>query len=420
MKRIKTASLLIFLSWHLFAQNQTELSIEQCYQLARQNFPLIKQSALIDQAKEYNISNASKGFLPQFNIAGQATYQSEVTKVPINLPNVHITELSKDQYKLYGELNQSLTDGLIIKQQKELIKANAASETEKVEVELYKLKERINQIYFGILLMDAQIQQTQLIKKDIAQTRKKTEAALNNGVAIRSGQEQLQAEELKLDQKITELNAARKSYLEMLGVFINQSLNDNVKLKIPIEQTVSNTINRPEIRMYESQKRSFEIQNKLTLAKNLPRLSLFFQGGYGRPALNMLSNDFKTYYIGGARLNWNISGFYTYNKDKKIQSVNQSLLDVQKEIFLFNTNLNLKQQNNEIEKLKTLLKTDDEIIHLREKVQNTASAQLENGTITTTDYLAQVNATDQARQNYTLHQIQWLLAQYNYQTTSGN
>lgn len=420
MKKIKLMGFILLLGAKAYCQSSYTLTIDSCYTFAKKNYPLIKQMALIEKTKDYSIDNASKGYLPQVIFAGQATYQSEVTKIPISIPGVNIQTLSKDQYKIYGEVSQSLTDPLVIKQQKELIKANSAGEQEKLEVEFYKLKERINQLYFGVLLIDAQIQQTELLKKDVQSGINKTNAAIANGTSFKSNADVLQAELLKSNQRIIELQANRKGYVDMLSIFMNQPLNENTILLTPPIQTISNTINLPELKLFDVQKKSFDIQNKLLLAKNLPKLSLFFQGGYGRPTLNALSNDFGTYYIGGVRFSWNLSGFYTYNKEKKLQGINQSLLNVQKEIFLFNTNLTLKQQNSEVSKLTDLIASDNQIIAIREKVKVTANNQLENGTITSIDFLNYVNAEDQAKQNLALHKIQLLMAQYNYQTTSGN
>jgi outer membrane protein TolC len=412
-------SMLLVLS-RLQGQTDTALSIHQCYQLAKQNYPLVKQMALIEKTREYTIANASKGYLPQFNIAGQATYQSEVTKIPISLPNVTLNELSKDQYRIYGELSQSLTDPFIIKQQKELLKAGSATDVEKLEVELYKLKERINQVYFGILLIDAQLQQTDLLKKDIRTGLQKITAAIANGIALKSNADLLNAELLKAEQRSIELKANRKGFTDMLSVFVNKPISETASLKEPSIQSLSSTINRPELKLFGIQEKSFDLQNKLLLAKNLPRLSLFFQGGYGRPTLNMLSNEFGTYYIGGARFSWNVSGCYTYKKEKKLQGLQQQSIDLQKEVFLFNTTLALKQQNNEISKLSELIGSDQQIITLRRNIKTTSYEQLANGTITTLDYLNYVNAEDQASQQLLLHRIQLLMAQYTYQTTSGN
>lgn len=403
-----------------YSQTVNSLTIDSCYAMAKRNYPLVKQYALIEKTKEYSIDNANKNYLPQFNIAGQATYQSEVTKVPISIPNVSIPELSKDQYKLYGEVSQPITDLFTVKDQKELVKANSEIEEQKIEVELYKLKERINNLFFGLLLIDAQIQQTELLKNDIQSGIDKINTAIANGTALKSSADNLKAELLKANQRTIELKSNKKGYAAMLSLFINQPILESTTFVKPNPQIISNIINRPELKMYDLQKKTFDVQSKLITAKNLPRFSLFFQGGLGRPALNMLSNDVKGYYIGGLRLNWSLTGFYTYNKEKKILALNQNGLDIQKDIFLFNTNLNLQQQSSEITKVQELIETDSNIITLRESIKNTTKNQLENGTATTNDYLTAINAQDQAQQNLLLHQIQLLMAQYNYQTTSGN
>jgi outer membrane protein TolC len=404
----------------VYSQTVNSLTIDSCYAMAKRNYPLVKQYALIEKSKEYSIDNANKNYLPQFNIAGQATYQSEVTKVPISIPNVSIPELNKDQYKLYGEVSQPITDLFTVKDQKELVKANSEIEEQKIEVELYKLKERINNLFFGLLLIDAQIQQTELLKKDIQSGIDKINTAIANGTALKSSADNLKAELLKANQRTIELKSNKKGYAAMLSLFVNQPILESTTLVKPNPQIISNIINRPELKMYDLQKKTFDVQSKLITAKNLPRFSLFFQGGLGRPALNMLSNDVKGYYMGGLRLNWSLTGFYTYNKEKKILALNQNSLDIQKDVFLFNTNLNLQQQNSEVTKMQELIETDNSIITLRESIKNTTKNQLENGTVTTNDYLTAVNAQDQAQQNLLLHQIQLLMAQYNYQTTSGN
>lgn len=419
-KKLKLISLFCCLTASVFAQNATYLDIDSCYAMAKRNYPLVKQYALIDKSKEYSIDNANKGYLPQFNIAGQATYQSEVTRLPISIPNVSIPELSKGQYKLYGEVSEPLTDLFTLKYQKELIETNSLVEAQKIEVELYKLKERIHNLFFGILLIDAQIQQTELLKKDIQTGIDKTNAAIANGTALKSGADNLKAELLKASQRTIELKSNRKGYADMLTLFIHQSIDENCILVQPGAQIITSTINRPELRLFDLQEKTFDVQSKLINAKNFPRFNLFFQGGLGRPALNVLSNDLSAYYIGGLRLNWNITGFYTSKKEKKILGLNQSGLGIQKYVFLFNTNLNLQQQNAEISKVQALIETDNSIISLRESVKNITKTQLENGTATTNDYLTAVNAQDQAQQNLLLHQIQLLMAQYNYQSTSGN
>ena len=419
-KRIKLIALYCSITVIAFSQQVTSLTIDSCFEMAKRNFPLVKQYALIDKSKSYSIDNANKSYLPQFNIGGQATYQSEVTHIPISLPNVKVSELSKDQYKLYGEVSQAVTDLFTTKDYRELISANAEIEGQKIEVELYKLKERISNLFFGILLIDAQIQQTELLKKDIQSGIDKVSVAIAYGTALKSSADNLKAELLKANQRTIELKSNRSGYAAMLSYFIDQTVDETTFLIKPSPQIISSTINRPELKLFDFQKRTFEVQNKLIKAKNLPRLNLFLQGGLGRPALNMLSNDVNLYYLAGLRLNWNLAGLYTYKNEKQILSLNQKGLDIQKEIFLFNTNVILHQQNSEVSKMQELIETDNSIITLRESIKNKTKVQLENGTATSTDYLIDVNAQDQAAQNLILHQIQFLMTQYNYQITSGN
>jgi len=402
------------------AQQNNSLTLDNCLEMSKQNYPLIKQYTLIEKTKEYSIDNAQKGYLPQFNVAGQTTYQSAVTAVPISLPNMNVPTLSKDQYRLYGEVTQSITDLFTVKDQEEYINANAEIETQKIEVELYKLRERINNLFFGILLIDAQIQQTELLKKDIQIGIEKINVAIANGVALKSTADNLKAELFKADQRTIELKATRRSYADMLALFIGKTIDENTNLEKPQRQMPTYTINRPELRLFDLQKKSFDVQEKLITAKNLPRVSLFFQGGLGKPALNMLNPDFSGYYIGGLRLSWNITGLYTYKNEKNILANNQSMIDIQRETFLFNTNLTLKHQNADITKMQELIETDRSIITLRESVKNTTQNQLTYGTATTNDYLIAVNAEDQAKQSLILHEIQLLMTEYNAQTTAGN
>ncbi len=404
----------------IIAQDGKSLTLDGCYQLAERNYPLVKQYALIDRTTEYSFTNASKGYLPQFNMGGQVSYQSDVTQIPISLPNIHIPTMNKDQYKLYGEVSQPLTDLFTVKHEKELIHANAVEEKQKIAVELYKLKERINQLYFGILLIDAQLTQTEMLKKDIHSGIGKNKVAVENGIALKSSTDVLKAELLKADQRTIALKATRKGYTDMLSFFISQPVDENTLLEKPGTVSLAMAINRPELNLFDVQKKTFDVQNKLINDRTLPRFSLFVQGGYGRPGLNMLNNDFDLYYMGGVRLTWNITGFYIQKQDKQLLSLKQNVLDVQKEIFLFNTNLTLKQQHNEIAKLEELIRTDNDIIKLRENVKLSTQNQLEYGTATTNDYLTYVNAEDQATQNLILHNIQLLMAQYNLKTTAGN
>jgi outer membrane protein TolC len=414
--------LFIFLLQPFFikAQQPASLSLTKAYELATQNYPLIKQRELLKQTAAINIDNLSKGFLPQFSVSAQATYQSDVTQVNIPIPGIKITPPSKDQYKLVADVNQLVYDGGLIKEQKNIQQLNEAAEQQKVEVELYKLKERINQLFLGVLYLDEQLHQNTLIQQDLNIGIKKTEALVNNGVAFRSNLNVLKAELLKAEQRAIEIRASRKGYTDVLGLFINQTLADTVTLEKPeVAMPVVNDIQRPELKLYSTQEKLLAGQYKIIDARNKPKASLFAQGGYGRPGLNFLNNEFALFYTTGLRLNWSFGGWYTQKKEKQLLGINTKFIGIQKEIFLLNTNTALQQQNAEINKLQQLLAKDNEIISLRISIKEAAIAQLENGVITASDYLREVNAEDQAKQSKISHNVQLLQAQINYQTISG-
>ena len=406
----------------VIVQAQNQLSIEQCYELARNNYPLIKQKELIEQSKEFSVANVSSGYLPQISINAQATYQSDVTSVPVSAPGLTIETLSKDQYKVYGELSQTLYDGRAIKNQKAIAETNAQVEDQKLEIELYKIRERINQLFFGVLLVDEQLKQIDLLKNDLQTNIARAESALRNGTAFRMTVDLLQAEFLKVTQQTIEAQAMRQTYLEMLGYFINQQLDESTQLSKPIVLSFDEQpqLTRPELNLFNYQSEMLGAQYQLGKTKTLPRVGFFFQGGYGKPALNQLKNKFDTYYLGGIRLNWSLSGFYNSKRDRQLLDINLQQVNAQKEAFVFNTKLATNQQKGELTKLQKLIEVDDQIIELRTRIKKTAEVQQENGVITTNDYLRELNAENQAKQNRLLHEMQLLMALYAYQNTIGN
>ncbi len=420
LRSLSIAAMLSFVSSTVPAQEIRRLQIDSCFEMAKRNFPLINQLGLLQQSKDFSIDNANKAYLPQVSINGSATYQSDVTKVPIAIPSMSIPSLSKDQYKAYAEVNQALTDMFLIKDQHRLIEANNKVESQKIEVELYKLRDRITQLFFGILLVDAQIKQTNLIKSDIENGIQQIESAVRNGTSTRSNLSKLQAELLKVQQRETEQQAAKNAYIQMLAYFIGKPLSEDVELIASSGTVNDNAINRPELSLFQDQDDAIAIQNQLLYNRNLPRFSAFVQGGVGRPGLNMLNPDMQGYYIAGLRLNWNLSSLYTYKNDKKNIDISRQLLEKQKETFLFNVDLTLLQQKEETNKYQKLIDTDNEIVQLRELVKKATAAQLKNGVASTYDYMTAVTEEDQARQNMVLHQIQLQLSQYNQKITTGN
>jgi outer membrane protein TolC len=392
---------------------QEPLTLDRCYELATKNYPLIKQRELINKSGAYSVENAAKGYLPQLSFSGQATYQSDVTHFP--LPG--IPQLSKDQYKVQAEISQTLYDGGSIHYQKELSKAATATQQQQLEVNLYAVKDRVSQLFFGILLSEEQLRQNDLRRADIESGIHKMQGAVDNGTALRSSADELKAELLNVEQTGTQLTATKNGYMQMLALFINQPVTTLVK---PAAVKIPTDIKRPELSLYAHQQQTYEIQEKQLKSNYLPKISAFVQGGYGRPTYNIIDNSFGVFGMGGLRLSWSLNSLYTLHNNKQTLRINRQDLDVQKETFLFNTRLTLTQQQVNAQQYDDMISQDQQIITLRTSVKNAAVAQLENGVITSHDYISQVNAENQARQNLALHEIQLLQIQYNSKNTSGN
>ena len=410
----------IFLLFIGLINAQETITLEQCYQWSRENYPLIKKQELIKKAEQYTTENALKGRLPQVNITAQATYQNDVTQFPVKLPNVNVEPLSKDQYKVFADVSQTIYDGGNIRNQKNLAKIQSEVQTIQTEVELDKLKERINQLYFGILQTNKQWTQLQFTKLDIKEGIKKAEAQLKNGVIFRSNLDVLKAELVKIEQKEIELQAIKQNFVQMLSYFIKKNIDENTQLETPEKILLTKNNNRSELKLFDAQKQLLETQRKIINTKNTPKLGAFFQGGYGKPGFNMLKNEFDLFYIGGIRLNIPISGFYTQKNDLALLENQSQDIEIQRENFLFNQNFIEIQQRNDLEKIQNLIDKDNELIELRKNIKTASLAQLENGVINTNDYLREVTAEEQAILTKITHEIQYLLTQYNLKAQLNN
>ncbi len=400
-----------------------ELTLEQAVQLAVEHYPLLKQKALSTQTGQLSVASLGRGYLPQFNLNAQATYQSEVISLPVEVPGLPFNPPSKDQYRATGEISQLLYDGGAIRRQQQVQSATTRVEELKTDVEAQQLRERIHGLYLGILLLEEQLTQADLVAKDLQAGLLKVQAQVQNGTALRSNADVLNAELLRNDQRKAELKSLRRSNLEVLGLLINQELGETTVLRKPVIDPgfslQSPRIQRSELTLYAYQDTLLQAQTRTLRARNQPRISVFLQGGYGRPGLNQLKNEFDWFYTGGIRLNWSLSTLYSSGLERQMLQNNRKRTGLQRETFLLNTRAALRQQAGEIDKIGEQLQLDDQLVAIRERVKRAADAQLSNGVITANDYLREVAAEDQARQNRLIHQLQLLQAQLNYATTLG-
>jgi outer membrane protein TolC len=413
----------------LTAQN---LTVETCYEKAKVNYPLVKQYGLIEQTAQYNISNANKGYLPQLTLSARATYQSDVTQIPSSLGDVlskltgkpfSFPTLSKDQYQAVLEASQVIWDGGAISSQKRITNASTEVEKQKMEVDLYALKDRVDQLFFGILLLNEQLKQNDILKNDLQTNFNRLTAFKQNGVANQADIDAINVEQLNANQRESDLKSARKTYCLMLSALTGFNITDQTVLTKPeinLSVLKDSTNLRPELGLFDAQNKLYDSQKSLLISGNLPKIGAFVQGGYGQPGLNMFTTGFSPFYIGGIRLSWNISGLYSQKNNINKLDISKETVNVQKETFLFNNNLLTKQQQNEIEKLQSTLTNDDEIIRLRQNIKKAASAKLDNGTASVNDLIREINAENQALQLKSLHEIQLLMTVYQFKNNINN
>lgn len=401
---------------------QERITVEMCQQWARTNYPLVQQFDLIRLSEEYNLSNAGKGNLPQFSVSAKATLQTEVTRLPVQLPGIDIKELSKDQYQAVAELNQVIWNGGRTRAQKESIRKNTEVEKLQVEVQLYTLNEQVNQLFFGVLLLSEQLEQNRLYQEELQVNYEKIASYIRNGVANQADLDVIRVEQVNAGQKETELTVMRKAYKEMLALLTGKNIvADQIMYVKPVLDSVNvKQVNRPELQLLDVQDKYYTQKRDLVNAGVRPGISLFVQGGYGRPGLNMLNDKFSLFSIGGVRLSWNIGGFYTRKNDFRLIDNSQQSLAVQRSVFLFNTDLQVTRQSREIDKIRRLLSSDGEIVRLRNNIRVAAEAKVAHGIYTTTDLVREINAEEQAKQTQLLHRIQLMKAVYDLKYTVNN
>ncbi|MDR1682600.1 MAG: TolC family protein [Candidatus Symbiothrix sp.] len=415
MKRIFIWGLMLVFGNTAFAQ----ITLESCQEKARSHFPSIRKYNLIEKSKSYNLANAAKAWLPQVQLNARATYQSAVTKIPITLPGVDIPELKKEQYQATLEVSQVIWDGGAIRSQRKITQAGAEVEQQQLEVELYALEDRVNQLFFGILLLDEQAKQNQLLIDELQRNYDNVNSYLLSGIANQADLDAVKVEQLNAQQMRTQIESSREVFVEMLGIMTGEQLDAGSVFQKPETDSALMTdptrhppINRPELKLFGAQNQMFDSQKSLIQSAYLPKLGLFVQGGYGRPGLNMLSNEFDWFYIGGLRLSWNFGALYTQKNDLRKIDINKQIVDTQKDVFLYNLNLSLSRENQEIKRLRAVMQNDDEIIALRENIRRATEAKLANGAATATDLMRELTNENLARQTKAAHEIDLLLAVY--------
>lgn len=394
------------------------ITLGEVQKMAEANYPAIARYDIVEKTKEFSISNANKAYLPQGTLMSQATWQSDVTQIemeiPQGMPPLEIPVPDQDQYRVVAELNQLIWGGGNIAAQKKSLKATAELEKKQLDTEVYVLRERVNNLYFGILLMKANLQQQEILEKELQRNYDNVHTYLLNGVANEADLSAVKVEQLKAKQQRIMLEATLDAYLQMLSVVAGQIFTKEMAFEKPNpeNEVIGPVINRPELQVFTAQEELIEIQNSLLKAKNMPTLSAFGQGGYGKPGVNLFDTKFSPYFLGGVRLSWNFGNLYRYNNDKKKIDLQKQSLHTQRKTFLYNLGMQIPQLQAEVEKFKKTMREDDEIIRHQTLIRKAAEVKVTNGSMTVSDLMKEINSEEAAKQAKTLHEIQYLMSIY--------
>ncbi len=424
---------LIFFMPGILGYGADTLSLWKCYEKAEKAHPLSVNPGYYRNIHELDRKNIQANWYPKLDLHGQATYQSQVVKigdVQFEIPAPPGTEPqqvspdfpspSKDQYKVYLEMNQNIYDGGATKKQKALENAGLLIQEQKINVEIKKIKNQVTQVYFAIMAVDKNQEVANLFLEELEKQLQVVSTSVKNGVLLPSDKKVLQAEIMKSKQQMEELRLTRAASLRILERLIGDTLSEPVKLQVPgASYELSPILDRPEEKLFDLQQNSLETGKELAKTQRFPKVFAFSQLGYGRPGLNMLSDEFDSFYLIGAGFKWNIWDWNQAKHEQQKLDMQKNILEAQRQTFERGIRVTLDNQLASILKFEKMIQTDKDIIQLRAEITKSAKSQLENGIIHSTEYLHILNQEKKARLDMEIHRIQLEQAKMDYNVTSG-
>ena len=402
-------------------------SVERCKEMAREHYPLIRRYGLIEQSRDYTLSNAARAWLPQVTLSGQATLQSDVVSWPeefesmLAMQGLDMPGIRRDQYKVQIDVQQTLWDGGKSRTDRAIAEGEAAQERMSTEVELYAVDSRVEDIYFGILLMQEQQRQIGEMMQRLQTNLDQVNALVENGMAMQADADAVEVQLLTQRQSLGQVEARLQSFRRILGLFIGEELGE-VPLPMPVaEEPVGYDSERPELRLMDAQMALLQAREQMVDVSLAPRVALFAQGYYGYPGLNMFENMVSHRWtlngIVGVRMNWNISSLYTSKTSRRqLQNARDNVM-LQREVFAFNSRLQAEQESAEVRRIREAIADDDRIVALRSRVREAAEVRLQEGMIDTHDLLGKISDETSAKIARSTHQIELVKAIYDLKHT---
>ena len=411
----------------ILASTTTAQTLEECQKAAEKNYPLIKQYGLIAQTTELTVSNIQKEWLPKIAVSAQATYQSNVVAWPERIQSIYqqmglaMKGLKKDQYKMAIDLQQTLYDGGTIASKQAIARQEAKVQETENQTKLYQVHLRVNEMYFALLLLNEQIKLNNNVKSLLLANENKLAAMVKSGTAATSDLDNVKAERLSAEQQYTSLKAEQQMLQHILTTFCGIKV-ENVQKPTPVS-TDTLTNNRPELQLFNSKLKLSEAQEKALNTRLHPTLALFAQGYYGYPGMNMfndmIDHKWRLNGIVGVKLSWNVGALYTRKNDKARLRLQRELIENEREVFLFNNSMEQIRQNSNINRFKTMMQTDKEIIALRTNVRKAAESKLLHGIIDVNSLLREINNENAAKVQWAIHEIDMLKEMYNLKYTNN-
>lgn len=399
-------------------QDADTLTLFECFELAYSYYPVAKQKILFKDIYSNKLNNIRSDWYPYLSINGQTTYQSDVTGIQV--PNIELPSQPHDQYSLFLEVNQQIFDGGATSNSKKIETANLEVELQKIDIELNSLKRRITRVYFSILYFDSQHELVNLTLNELREKSVVVESGIINGVLLPQDLYVLQAEILKLEQKDMDILTGREAMLNALSELTGAKLDTIVSLSLPHQELIHTGDKlRLEYELFELQKKQIDANNKLLTTANKPRLFAFSQTGYGKPGLNMLNDEFDTYYLIGLGFKWNFFNWGDIKRKEKILNSQKEIINTEIETFSKNLNISLENEIANIEKYRKSVNMDNQIVQLRSEIRESSFSQLKNGVITSTDFVSDLNAEMQAKLQLETHMILLHQSIFNYLTLKG-
>ena len=399
---------------------QDSITLVFCYQQLQKTYPLTRQAGLMEKSSDLRTKNLNKNYLPQLNVNGNASWQNQVTeiaiKLPANLPEIQGPAIPKDQYKLTLDISESIYDGNITNYQKKLEAFNLNVDKKNVDATLYLLKDQVNQFYFNILLTQENIKLLLETKKQLESKLNEVESAVKNGSTLKMNADLIKAEIIKLEQNIYELSMDRLASIRMLSELISMPLEETSAFKTPVITVpgMDYENKRIEFELYNIQRDRVSLMKNMVTTKWNPKFWAFGQVGFGRPGYNFLSTDIAPMVMVGAKLTWNPWNWNANKNEKKIYDIQGDIIKNQQETFDKNLRITTRKNITDITKLSDLLVKDQELVELRAGITKTASSQMSNGVITSSDYILRVNDETQARMGLEIHKLQLVKAKISY------